>query len=88
MENLDWQLGTIVAILISITASFSVDYVMHLSGVCIHRPTYLYMQKANCCREEKVTESFEEMRVSVFSGMASFMTSFILFFCQIQFFYT
>jgi predicted RND superfamily exporter protein len=80
MQSLGWELGTIEAILISITAGFSVDYVVHLA--------HAYIQKADCSREDRVMEAFEEMGVSVFSGMAtSFMAAFVLLFCQLRFFY-
>jgi hypothetical protein len=80
MQMLGWQLGTIEAILISITAGFSVDYVVHLA--------HAYVQKTNVPRAGRVTEAFEEMGVSVFSGMAtSFMAAFVLLFCQLRFFY-
>jgi predicted RND superfamily exporter protein len=75
-----WQLGTIEAILISITAGFSVDYVVHLA--------HAYVQKIDCSRSERVAEAFDEMGASVFSGMAtSFMAAFVLLFCQVQFFF-
>jgi hypothetical protein len=80
MQLQGWQLGTIEAILISITAGFSVDYVVHLA--------HAYVQKVDASREDRVLEAFEEMGMSVFSGMAtSFMAAFVLLFCQLQFFF-
>merc|ERR1740138_135703 len=78
---LGWQLGTIEAILISVTTGFAVDYVVHLA--------HAYAQEGGeGTREECVRGAFEEMGASVFSGMAtSFMGAAVLLFCQLQFFY-
>jgi predicted RND superfamily exporter protein len=49
---------------------------------------HAYVQKENCSREDRVREAFEEMGVSVFSGMAtSFMGAFVLLFCNLRFFF-
>ena len=37
MQSLGWELGTIEAILISITAGFSVDYVVHLAHAYVQK---------------------------------------------------
>lgn len=79
MVMLGWQLGSIESILISITAGFSVDYVVHLAHAMVQKDTDV---------DERIRESFREMGVSVFSGMfTSVGASIFLFMCQIQFFF-
>jgi hypothetical protein len=73
-----WTLSTITAILISILAGFSVDYVVHLAHAFV-------TTKGD--REAKIRGAFADMGVSVFSGMlTSVVASLPLFLCQIQFF--
>jgi len=75
---LGWTLGTIEAILISILAGFSVDYVIHLAHAYSHA-------EGDC--EERIMEAFGEMGTSVFSGMlTSVVASIPLFFCTLTFF--
>mmetsp|Transcript_15449 Transcript_15449/g.51850 ORF Transcript_15449/g.51850 Transcript_15449/m.51850 type:complete len:288 (-) Transcript_15449:135-998(-) len=73
-----WQLGTIQAILFSILAGFSVDYVVHLAH-----------SYATCSgtREERIRKAFAEMGSPVLSGMlTSVLASIPLFLCQVVFF--
>ena len=73
-----WTLGTVQAILISILAGFSVDYVVHLAHAYSHSPG---------TREERVTEAFSEMGSPVMSGMiTSVLASLPLFVCNLIFF--
>ena len=73
-----WYLGSVEAILISILAGFSVDYVVHLA----HAYSHNYGS-----RETRVIETFSEMGSPVFSGMCtSVLASLPLFGCQLQFF--
>lgn len=75
---LGWTLGTIEAILISILAGFSVDYVIHLAHAYVH---------AEGDTEERISSAFGEMGTSVFSGMlTSVVASIPLFFCTLTFF--
>eukprot|EP00622_Pseudochattonella_farcimen_P003046 FR738135.1.p1 GENE.FR738135.1~~FR738135.1.p1 ORF type:complete len:164 (+),score=18.40 FR738135.1:42-494(+) len=79
MVMLGWQLGSIEAILIAITAGFSVDYVVHLAHAMVQKDTDV---------DGRIRESFREMGVSVFSGMfTSVGASIFLFSCQLRFFY-
>ena len=55
-----WTLGTITAILISILAGFSVDYVVHLAHAFCETPGD---------KETRVKGAFADMGVSVMSGM-------------------
>ncbi len=73
-----WTLGTNEAILISILAGFSVDYVVHLSHAHVH---------AKGSTEERLKEAFGDMGISVFSGMlTSVVASIPLFMCTVTFF--
>lgn len=73
-----WTLGTNEAILISILAGFSVDYVVHLAHAYVH---------ANGSTEKRITEAFGDMGISVFSGMlTSVVASIPLFMCTLVFF--
>jgi len=73
-----WTLGTTTAIMISILAGFSVDYVVHLAHAFVN---------ADGDNETKIRASFADMGVSVFSGMlTSVVASLPLFMCQIKFF--
>ena len=73
-----WKLGTVEAILISILAGFSVDYVVHLAHAYSHNYG---------TREERIVETFSEMGSPVFSGMCtSVLASLPLFACNLQFF--
>lgn len=73
-----WKLGAIEAILISILAGFSVDYVVHLG----HAYSHNYGDK-----DQRIIETFSEMGSPVFSGMCtSVLASLPLFGCQLQFF--
>jgi len=75
---LGWTLGTIEAILISILAGFSVDYVIHLAHAYNH---------AEGEPDERILAAYGEMGVSVFSGMlTSVVASIPLFFCTLTFF--
>lgn len=75
---LGWTLGTIEAILISILAGFSVDYVIHLAHAYHH---------AEGDVEKRVLSAYADMGISVFSGMlTSVVASIPLFFCTLTFF--
>merc|ERR1712038_1333231 len=75
---LGWTLGTIEAILISILAGFSVDYVIHLAHAYHH---------AEGGVDDRVLAAYGDMGVSVFSGMlTSVVASIPLFFCTLTFF--
>lgn len=77
---LGYQIGSTESIIISITAGFAVDYVVHLAHAMV--------EKSHAPLEDQVREAFKDMGVSVFSGMfTSVAASFFLFFCQIQFFF-
>ena len=72
-----WSLGTNEAILMSILAGFSVDYVVHLAHAYVEAT-------GNPC--ERLKESFGDMGISVFSGMlTSVIASVPLLFCTISF---
>jgi len=73
-----WTLGTVEAILISILAGFSVDYVVHLAHAYAH---------SNGSTQQRVRAAFTEMGTPVLSGMlTSVLASLPLFACQIVFF--
>ena len=73
-----WTLGTNEAILISILAGFSVDYVVHLAHAHVH---------AIGDTETRIKEAFGDMGISVFSGMlTSVVASIPLFLCTLTFF--
>lgn len=78
MVLIGWKLGSIEAILISIVAGFSVDYVVHLS--------HAYVQ-ASGSTEKRITAAFGEMGISVLNGMVTSVGASIpLFLCQLTFF--
>ena len=73
-----WTLGTVEAILISILAGFSVDYVVHLAHAYSHSYGTV---------NERIVATFSEMGSPVFSGMCtSVLASLPLFACNLQFF--
>lgn len=73
-----WTLGTNEAILVSILAGFSVDYVVHLAHAYVH---------AEGSTDERTKEAFGDMGISVFSGMlTSVVASIPLFMCTLTFF--
>lgn len=73
-----WTLGTNEAILVSILAGFSVDYVVHLAHAYV---------EAEGSVAERTTEAFGDMGISVFSGMlTSVVASIPLFTCTLTFF--
>mmetsp|Transcript_16638 Transcript_16638/g.31514 ORF Transcript_16638/g.31514 Transcript_16638/m.31514 type:complete len:1040 (+) Transcript_16638:98-3217(+) len=75
---LGWTLGTIEAILISILAGFSVDYVIHLAHAYHH---------AEGDVDNRIKSAYGDMGISVFSGMVtSVVASIPLFFCTLTFF--
>lgn len=75
---LGWSLGSIESILISITAGFAVDYVVHLAHA---------YERAKGDTYERIATAFGEMGISVLSGMVTSVGASIpLFFCQLQFF--
>jgi len=75
---LGWDLGSIEAILISILAGFSVDYVIHLAHAFVH---------AEGDTDTRIKAAFGDMGISVFSGMlTSVGASIPLFFCTLTFF--
>merc|ERR1712054_223002 len=83
MAMFGWTLGTIEAILISITAGFSVDYVVHLAHAMVQKDN----GHGPDAGEKSVREAFSEMGVLVLSGMTtSIGASIFLFACQVQFF--
>lgn len=78
MTFLGWELGSIEAILISILAGFSVDYVIHLAHAYVH---------ASGSPDERIIQAYGDMGISVFSGMlTSVVASIPLFFCTLVFF--
>jgi len=78
MVMLGWKLGSIEAILISIVAGFSVDYVVHLA--------HSY-ERVDGETDTRITKAFGEMGISVMNGMVTSVgASLPLFFCQLQFF--
>lgn len=78
---LGWQLGSIEAILISIVAGFSVDYVVHLAHA------YERAKGEAATVTERIRSAFGEMGISVFNGMVTSVGASIpLFLCQLQFF--
>ena len=75
---LGWDLGSIESILIGIIAGFSVDYVVHLAHA---------YEIADGDTNDRITEAFSDLGISVFNGMiTSEADSIPLFFCQLQFF--
>jgi len=75
---LGWSLGSIESILISITAGFAVDYVVHLAHA---------YERAKGDTYTRITTAFGEMGISVLSGMVTSVGASIpLFLCQLQFF--
>lgn len=79
MKLAAYELGTITAISISILAGFAVDFVVHLAH------SYAHCEKPT--RSEKVQHVFDEIAVSVFSGMlTSVLAATVLLFCTLQFF--
>jgi len=75
---LGWTLGTVEAILISILAGFSVDYVVHLAHAYAQSPGSV---------DQRIRHAFGEMGTPVLSGMlTSVLASLPLFTCQIVFF--
>ena len=71
-------LDTTFAVLITILAGFSVDYVVHLAHAFVHKDLPL---------DERIREAFGEMGVTVMSGMlTSVLASLTLFLCKITFF--
>lgn len=75
---LGWTLGVIEAILVSILAGFSVDYVIHLAHAYTH---------AEGDTTSRINIAFSEMGITVFSGMlTSIVASIPLFFCTLTFF--
>lgn len=76
---LGWSLGSIEAILISIVAGFSVDYVVHLA--------HAYERAKAVDTKERIRSAFGEMGISVFNGMVTSVGASIpLFICNLQFF--
>jgi len=79
MKIANYELGTITSISISILAGFAVDSVVHLAH------SYAHCEKPT--RSEKTQHVFEEIAVSVFSGMlTSVLAAIVLQFCSLQFF--
>ena len=73
-----WTLGTNEAILVSILAGFSVDYVVHLAHAYV---------EAEGSVTERTVDAFGDMGISVFSGMlTSVIASIPLFMCTLTFF--
>lgn len=78
MVMLGWNLGSIESILIGIIAGFSVDYVVHLAHA---------YETASGDTNERLSEAFGDMGISVLNGMVTSVAASIpLFFCQLQFF--
>jgi len=78
LTMLGYTLGTIEAILLSILAGFSVDYVIHLAHAYNHATGNV---------SERIKAAYGNMGISVFSGMlTSVLASIPLFFCTITFF--
>jgi predicted RND superfamily exporter protein len=76
---LGWTLGTNEAILMSILAGFSVDYVVHLA--------HAYVESEGLNNVDRIKGAFGDMGTSVFSGMlTSVIASVPLFFCTLTFF--
>ena len=73
-----WSLITNEAILFSILAGFSVDYIVHLA--------HAYIESEGDV-PNRIKNAFGDMGVSVFSGMfTSVIASIPLFFCKLTFF--
>jgi len=78
MVMIDWELGSIEGILISVVAGFSVDYVVHLAHSYEASPGNT---------EKRIRSAFRNMGTSVLNGMVTSVGASIpLFFCQLQFF--
>ncbi len=78
VSMMGWTLGTNEAILVSILAGFSVDYVVHLAHAYVH---------ADGNVDERTRSAFGDMGISVFSGMlTSVVASIPLFMCTLTFF--
>lgn len=79
VSMLGWTLGTNEAILMSILAGFSVDYVVHLA--------HAYVESEGLNNVDRIKGAFGDMGTSVFSGMlTSVIASVPLFFCTLTFF--
>lgn len=79
VSMLGWTLGTNEAILMSILAGFSVDYVVHLA--------HAYVESEGLDTADRVKGAFGDMGTSVFSGMlTSVIASIPLFLCTLTFF--
>mmetsp|Transcript_49552 Transcript_49552/g.152939 ORF Transcript_49552/g.152939 Transcript_49552/m.152939 type:complete len:1090 (-) Transcript_49552:354-3623(-) len=79
MKMASYELGSTASICITILAGFAVDYVVHLAHAFNHskKPT----------RAEKFQEAFDDIGVSVLSGMVTSMVSaIVLLTCTLQFF--
>merc|ERR1719301_130602 len=80
MVALEWELGTIESICLTILAGFSVDYVVHLAHAFVHA------EKNE--RSDKVQSALDEIGVSVLGGMlTSASAAAALMMCQLQFFH-
>ena len=78
VSMMGWTLGTNEAILVSILAGFSVDYVVHLAHAYVHSVGDV---------NERTKDAFGDMGISVFSGMlTSVVASIPLFMCTLTFF--
>lgn len=78
VSMMGWSIGTNEAILSSILAGFSVDYVVHLAHAYV---------VAHGNTESRIKEAFGEVGISVFSGMlTSVVASIPLFLCTLTFF--
>lgn len=60
---LGWEIGVSESLAMVILIGFSVDYVVHLSSDYVH--------SAHASRHDKMQESYEEMGVSILSGMCT-----------------
>jgi hypothetical protein len=81
MDMLDWELGTVESICLTIVAGFSVDYVVHLA--------HAYMHSKALTRAERVQNALGEMGITVLSGMATtVLASVPLFLCILASFAT
>lgn len=79
VSMIGWSLGTNEAILMSILAGFSVDYVVHFA--------HAYVESDGFDSTERIKAAFGDMGISVFSGMlTSVLASIPLFTCTLTFF--
>jgi len=81
MKLAGYELGSTTSICITILAGFAVDYVVHLA--------HAYNHSGKAARADKFQEAFDDIGVSVLSGMVtSVVAAIVLLTCSLQFFAT